>query len=184
MLGPPPQDRSGASATRYSGKKWPIFPRSTILVNPIGGEEKASAVLTTSEDRYGLEDIYRRLLMASRLSIVKGGRANHSFNGNEYAIREAEYAVIADNTVVTSVLAEVFHKTGREGVINLADDWTMEKLKRSGSINPYLMREFERVFSNDLPTVSRITSKNMRALTRQSMASRCSIRGENIGSLG
>ena len=36
----------------------------------------------------------------------EGGGLTVSFNGNEYALREAEFAIIADNTVVTSVLAD------------------------------------------------------------------------------
>ena len=33
-----------------------------------------------------------------------------SFNGNEYAIKEAEIAVMAENTTITSILADIFNK--------------------------------------------------------------------------
>jgi len=92
--------------------------------------------------------------------------------------------VISENTVVTSVLAEAFHKAGMEGINNLADNWTMEGLKRSGAVSPYLMKEFERTFDGGMPVLARITPQNLKALTRQSLACRKSIRGEDIGSLG
>jgi hypothetical protein len=86
--------------------------------------------------------------------------------------------------VVTSVLAEAFHKAGMEGINSLAEDWTLDGVKTSGLVNEYLLREFEKVFPEKLPTVAKITPQNMKSLTRQSLAFRRSVRGEAIGALG
>lgn len=160
-----------------------------LEVNPVGGEEKASAVLDIRRRTgIGLEDtiyIGDSITDAQAFQLVReGGGLTVSFNGNDYALREAEFAVISDNTVVTSVIAEVFHKAGMEGINNLADDWNKDGLRKAGVVNEYLLREFERTFPNNLPVLSRVTPQNMKSLTRQSMALRRSVRGEAIGSLG
>lgn len=160
-----------------------------LEVTPVGGEEKASAVLDIRRRTgIGLEDtmyVGDSITDVQAFQLVReGGGLSVSFNGNEYALREAEIAVISDNTVVTSVLAETFHKAGMEGINNLVDDWSADNLRRSGVANEYLLKEFERVFPHNLPTVARVTPKNMKSLVRQSMASRRSVRGEAIGTLG
>ncbi|WP_019177899.1 HAD hydrolase family protein [Methanomassiliicoccus luminyensis] len=160
-----------------------------LEVNPVGGEEKASAVLDIRRRTgIGLEDtmyVGDSITDVQAFQLVReGGGLSVSFNGNEYALREAEVAVISDNTVVTSVLAETFHKAGMEGINNLVDDWSMSSLKRAGVANEYLLKEFEKVFPHNLPTVARVTPKNMKSLVRQSMALRRSVRGEVVGTLG
>jgi energy-converting hydrogenase A subunit R len=160
-----------------------------LEVNPVGGEEKASAVLDIRRRTgIGLEDttyIGDSITDVQAFQLVReGGGLAVSFNGNEYALREAEFAVISDNTVVTSVLAEAFHRAGLEGVNCLVDEWTLDNIKTSWLVNEYLAREFEKVFPNNLPTVARVTPQNMKMLTRQSLAFRRSVRGEIIGALG
>lgn len=158
-------------------------------INPVGGEEKASAVLDIRRRTgIGLEDtvyVGDSITDVQAFQLVReGGGLTVSFNGNEYALREAEYAVISDNTVITSVVAEAFHRAGMEGVISLTEDWSLESLRSSGLVNSYLMKEFERVFPDKPPTVARVTPHNMKTLIRQSLALRRSVRGETIGALG
>jgi energy-converting hydrogenase A subunit R len=160
-----------------------------LEVNPVGGEEKASAVLDIRRRTgIGLEDtlyVGDSITDVQAFQLVReGGGLTISFNGNEYALRDAEYAVIADNTVITSVMAEAFHKAGLEGIESLVDDWTLDGVRSTGLVNTYLMREFEKVFPDKLPTVARTTPHNMKGLVRQSLASRRSLRGEVIGALG
>jgi energy-converting hydrogenase A subunit R len=163
--------------------------RFILDVNPLGGEEKASAVLDIRRrSGIGLEDtcyIGESITDVQALQLVREGDGlTIAFNGDEHAIEEAEFALISENTVVTSVIAEVFHKAGMEGVNNLVDNWSREWLKRSGAVNPYLLREFERIFPTTMPVLTRVTPDNVKALTRQSAALRYSIQGEDISSLG
>jgi energy-converting hydrogenase A subunit R len=119
------------------------------------------------------------------LQLVRdGGGVAVSFNGNAYAVREAEICVISPNTVLTSVLAETFSTAGREGVMNLADNWGLDFLRRSGYVHDHLIKELEGVFPDQLPTLERITFDNMERLTRESSSFRKTVRGEQIGSLG
>ena len=71
-----------------------------------------------------------------------------------------------------------------EGINTLVEEWTMDGVRSSGLVNEYLMREFEKVFPEKLPTVAKITPQNMKALIRQSLAFRRSVRGEAIGAFG
>ena len=158
-------------------------------VNPVGGEEKASAVMDIRRRTgIGLEDtmyIGDSITDVQAFQLVReGGGLSISFNGNEYALREAEIAVIADNTIITSILAEAFHKAGVEGTNALVEDWTVEGIRSTGLINEYLLRELLKVFPDRLPTLARVTPKNIKALTRQSLAERRLVRGEVVGGLG
>ena len=45
-------------------------------------------------------------------------------------IREADIAVISEDTIVTSILAETFHRAGIEGINTLLDDWSMSTIKQ------------------------------------------------------
>lgn len=119
--------------------------------------------------------------MQSLQLVREGGGLSVAFNGSERAIREADIAVIADNTIITSILAEAFHKAGMEGVNYLVEDWTYEGIRSTGLVNEYLLRELLKVFPDKLPTVARVTPKNIKALTRQSLTEMRMVRGEVIG---
>jgi len=158
-------------------------------VDPVGGEEKASSILEIQRATgVGLEStmyLGDSITDVQALQLVRdGGGVSVSFNGNSYAIREAEICVISPNTVVTSVLAETFSTAGREGVMNLVENWEVDFLRRSGYVHDYLIMELERVFPDELPTLERITFNNIDRLTRESSAFRRTVRGESIGSLG
>ncbi len=155
-------------------------------INPVGGDEKASSILDIRRRTgIGLEDtmyIGNGITDMQALQLVKeGGGLGISFNGNQYALREAEIAVVADNTVITSVLAETFNKAGSEGIWNLVDDWTLDNIKKSGYVHHYLVRELERTYPEALPTVSRITPKNVKQLAKKSLEIKKTLKGEVVG---
>ncbi len=158
-------------------------------INPVGGDEKASSILDIRRRTgIGLDDtmyIGNGITDMQALQLVKeGGGLGISFNGNQYALREAEVAIVADNTVVTSVLAETFNKAGSEGVWNLVDDWTLENIKKSGHVHEYLVRELEKTYPKTLPTVSRITPKNVKQLAKKSLEIKKTLKGEVAGTPG
>jgi energy-converting hydrogenase A subunit R len=187
-----PQDR--ATVRRLDDIFWKELPELAanqfmLDVNPVGGEEKASAVLDIRRRTgIGIEDtmfVGDSITDVQAFQLVReGGGLTVSFNGNYYGLREAEICVIADNTVVTSVLAEAFHKAGMEGINGLLDDWTLEGVKKSGIVNEYLAKEFERCFPNSMPIVEVVTPQNIKSLTSKSLAFRKSVRGEAVGDLG
>lgn len=158
------------------------------VVKPIGGEGKKEAV----------QDIISRFkLKASDLFYIgdsitdvqplkfanENGGIAVSFNGNEYAIKEAEIAVIADNTTITSVLADIFNRYGTDNVFEFAVSYSKdpEKALESKFVNPQLA---SKIMNTNLPEVEIITCHNMDDLTENSSRFRKKLRGESIGRLG
>ncbi|MEM1590045.1 MAG: HAD hydrolase family protein [Candidatus Bathyarchaeia archaeon] len=157
-------------------------------VNPIGGREKAEAVKRIAEQLgVNLSDV---VYVGDSITDVEAfktvrhdGGLTISFNGNEYAVREAEIAVMAENALVAAVLAEAFCMYGREGVLKLIEAWnrdTLEKFK----VNPKLRNMFLEVHGDKLPTVEIVKKENMERLIKESTIFRKSVRGEAIGRLG
>jgi len=171
-------------------KEFPKMESGKMLeeVNPVGGYEKVNAV----------QDIVEKL--GSRLDNVmyvgdsitdvppfqfvrKNGGLTVSFNGNEYAIREAEIAVLSGNTIVTSVLAEVFSRLGKESVIRLVKEWSPSGLKKYCA-SPMLRERMFKLYPKTFPQVEKITAVNRERLKKESSAFRKTVRGEAIGKLG
>jgi len=160
-----------------------------LEVNPVSGEEKAASIVDICRKTgAGLEDtmyVGDSITDVQALKLVRdGGGLSVSFNGNSYAVREAEIAVMSGDTVVTSVIAETFYKGGKESVMELIENWNMEHIKRTGFVHEYLLRELTRVFPKELPIVSKVTPTNMPELTLLSSRFRKTVRGEAIGTLG
>ncbi|MCS7124356.1 MAG: HAD hydrolase family protein [Candidatus Bathyarchaeota archaeon] len=157
-------------------------------VNPVGGREKAEAVrriakslgLSLSNVVYVGDSITD--VEAFKTVRLEGG-LTISFNGNEYAVREAEIAVIAENALAAAVLAEVFCKHGKEVVLKLVDAWSPNTLKKF-DISPKLINMFLEMHGDKLPTVEIVRKENMERLIKESTNFRKSVRGEAIGRLG
>ena len=157
-------------------------------VNPIGGREKADAVKDAAE-RVGIDlgDIMYvgdsiTDVEAFRLVKENGGLVV-SFNGNQYAIKNAEIAVLSENSIVTAIIADVFCRFGKQETISLVEDWNREGLKKS-LVNPVLSNRLFELYPKSLPKVKIITMKNMEILKKESSEFRKKVRGEAVGRLG
>jgi len=156
-------------------------------VNPIGGFEKANAVQEIAAKlSVRLCDV---MYVGDSITDVQSFRLVRenegltvSFNGNSYAVREAEVAVLSDTAVVTAVLAEVFSRYGRKGVLELVGEWSYSMLKRYCS--PILQSQMSQIYPKTLPKVEIVTSTNRERLMKESTAFRKTVRGEKIGELG
>jgi len=157
-------------------------------VNPVGGYEKAKAVQDIV-DRLG-SSLDNVMYVGDSITDVppfqlvrKNGGLTISFNGNEYAIREAEIAVLSSNTIVTSVLAEAFSRLGKDYVMKLVEEWSPSGLKKYCA-TPALRERMFKLYPETLPQVEIITAGNRERLKRESSAFRKTVRGEAIGKLG
>ena len=172
---------------------WNQIPRMSVgeifdEVNPVGGAEKAEATQEiVAKLGCGVDSV---LYVGDSITDVDcfrlvrdGGGLTVSFNGNEYAVREAQIAVMSENTVVTSVLADVFFRLGRESVLQLTEEWSFCSLKRFGT-DPALLKEVGLLYSANLPKVMTIESDNREEIIRESVAFRRRVRGEPIARLG
>lgn len=146
-----------------------------LEVEPIGGTEKA----------YSLMDVRRKTgidlddtmyvgdeitdIQAMQLISESGGLAV-AFNGDRYGLEHADVAVVSPDTVVTSVIADVFYKGGRDAAMALVDCWGPEGAR--GLVDEYLIKEMGSVFGDEWPIVTRITDENVDGLVAASEAFR------------
>jgi energy-converting hydrogenase A subunit R len=157
-------------------------------VNPIGGREKADTVKDAAE-RVGV-DLGDVMYVGDSLTDVEafrlvkenGGLAV-SFNGNQYAIKNAEIAVLSESSIVTAIIADVFCRLGKQETISIVEDWNREAPKKS-SVSPVLLKRLFELYPRELPKVKIITSGNMEILAKESSEFRRKVRGEAIGRLG
>lgn len=106
-----------------------------------------------------------------------------SFNGNEYAIREAEIAVLADNTTIISVFADLFNRFGKDYVIKFVEAFVEDANSaiEDYPINPDLKEKIQNI---KILKIEIITRDNIERLTEESSKFRKEVRGEAIGGLG
>ena len=156
-------------------------------VNPVGGFEKANAVKEivkkTGSDLSSVIYFGDSITDVDPFRLVReGGGLTVSFNGNQYAIREAEIAVMSHNAIIISILADLFKKIGKEGILRLAEKWSTLSLKEI--CTPLLFTKLQNLPKDKTPRIERITSKNMDRLIHESSDFRKTVRGEAIGRLG
>jgi len=157
-------------------------------VNPVGGEGKKEAVMDIMDRfEYQSADIMYvgdSITDVEPLKFAKeSGGIAVSFNGNEFALREAEIAVMADNTLMISIIADLFNRHGRDDVLNFINSYAENQVKAVDSypIAEELKKSFKKV---NLPEIAVINGENYKILVNQSKTFRNLVRGEAIGSLG
>lgn len=173
---------------------WDIIPkmesgRIVDEVDPRGGWKKAETVKKIVEKLNGslIDTIYigDSITDAECLELVRrnGGLAI-SFNGNEYAIRKAEIAVLSENTVITSILAYVFSRFDKEHVLELVENWDSSTFKKRVADIALQSKNVE-IYSKSPPLQVKIVNpQNIDRLIKDSCAFRKKVRGEAIGTLG
>lgn len=157
-------------------------------VNPVGGSEKAQAVknsvrrtgISLADAMYVGDSITD--VEAFKLTTENGGLAV-AFNGNYYAVKNAEVAVLSEHSIVTAVIADMFSRFGREQTFSLVENWDHETLKKSQA-DQALVKNLLALYPRELPKVKIITPENMETLAEESSEFRKKIRGEAIGRLG
>ncbi|HTX61510.1 MAG TPA: hypothetical protein VMC48_04315 [Methanobacterium sp.] len=172
---------------------WKIIPQLNIgrifkEVKPIGGEGKKEAV----------EDIIKRFKFKASDQMYVGDSITDSqplrfakeedglaisFNGNEYAIKEAEIAVMADNTLPISVLADLFNKAGKEEVIEFIDAFKedVQKALYEYPVDPQLALKKSSLTNCKIELLD---DQNRNKMKEESLKYRKNVRGESIGGLG
>ena len=155
-------------------------------VNPVGGAEKAEAILDAAK-KVGakLSDVMYvgdsiTDIEAFKLVKENGGLAV-SFNGNRYAVANAEIAILSNNCISTAIIAELFIHFGKEQTLKIVENWSLENLKKA-KVSSTLIESLLKF--GDLPKVKIITRENIEALARESSEFRKKVRGEAIGRLG
>ncbi len=183
-------DSSFENLEKIFWKLIPQIPIGKIIedVNPVGGEGKKDAV----------KDIMKRFqFKASDLMYIgdsitdvqplryafEEGGLSISFNGNEYAIEETEIAIIADNTLPISILADLFNKGGREEVIEFVNQFK-EQPQRALYDYPVDSQLALKYPSRSNIQIDIVDEENREKIKEESLKYRKTVRGESIGGLG
>lgn len=157
-------------------------------VNPVGGVEKAKAAEKIASDvGSSLSNavyVGDSITDVECFKLVREKRGlTVSFNGNTYAVREAELAVLSPDAFIIAVIADVFNRCGKRAVLSLSEEWSFESLRKVG-LDPELQRKLRSLFPQGLPKFAKITPENIDELASESSAFRKLVRGEKVGMLG
>jgi energy-converting hydrogenase A subunit R len=157
-------------------------------VDPMGGREKAEAIKTIAQklkisisqtmyvgDSITDEQAFRLVKEDHGLTV--------SFNGNQYAVKNVDIAILSETSLTTAVIGDAFCRFGKQQAISLAEDWSRETLEKS-AVNDALMNRLLGLYPSMLPKVKIVTSENMGVLADESSQFRKKVRGEAIGRLG
>jgi energy-converting hydrogenase A subunit R len=106
-----------------------------------------------------------------------------SFNGNSYAVRNADVAIMADGNLVTAVLADRFCRLGKQQALKVLSYWCKSAVEQSG-VSIALLKQLYAAYPGALPRVELISVKNVDALVKESSDFRKNVRGVAIGRLG
>lgn len=106
-----------------------------------------------------------------------------SFNGNEYAVKESEIVIMADNTLLISILADMFNKSGKEGVLEFVSAFSDDPQAAlyNYPVDPQLALKFPSMSNSKVEIVD---DSNLEEMKIESLKYRKSVRGKAIGGLG
>ncbi|MEN6592428.1 MAG: hypothetical protein ABFC12_04185 [Methanobacterium sp.] len=172
---------------------WELIPQMSIGriiedVDPVGGEGKKEAVKHIME-RFQFQASDLMYVGDSitdvpplRYALEKGG-LSVAFNGNQYAIDETEIAIMADNTLPISILAELFNKGGREEVIEFVNQFKEEPQRAlyDYPVDSQLALKYPKMSNIQMDVVD---DENRDKIKEESLKYRKNVRGESIGGLG
>jgi energy-converting hydrogenase A subunit R len=157
-------------------------------VSPVGGKEKAGAVKKIATKLNSeLSDVLYVGDSITDIEAFKLMKENNgfavSFNGNQYAVENAELAIMSETSYATAIIADIFCKLGKQKALELAEKWSLKSL-RSSQVDKTLLNKFFSLHLKTFPTVKILTRENMHALAEESAAFRKKVRGKAIGMLG
>ena len=111
-----------------------------------------------------------------------------SFNGNEYSLKAAEFAIISPSAIITSVIANIYSQHNKIKVHDFIKDYNestnLKELFNEYNVNNEIKDKFFEIFNENYPTVKIINENNFEEILEKSLKMRNSIRGEDVGGLG
>lgn len=172
---------------------WKLIPQMPLGkliddVNPVGGEGKKEAVLDIMKRfKFKAQDLMYVGDSITDVHPLRYAREENglavAFNGNEYAINETEVAVMADNTLPISILADLFNKGGRDEVIEFISLFG-EDPQRALYEYPVDLQLARKYPKNSNIKIEIVDEYNRDKIEEESLKYRKNVRGESIGGLG
>jgi len=156
-------------------------------VKPVGGEAKKEAVMDiiikNHFQPHELIYIGDSITDVESLHFAQEHEALAvSFNGNVYALEEASIAIISDNTLITSIIADLFNRYNSEVVLEFAASFSRNP---EASISKYpINQDMALLLKETYTRLDLVTCDNLELLKEESTQFRKQIRGETIGGMG
>jgi predicted HAD superfamily phosphohydrolase len=91
-----------------------------------------------------------------------------SFNGDAYAVRGANVAVMSPNSIVAAVIISEFYVGGLERVYSLIESWDRDKLSKIEFSDRHLMNALFEAFPSKLPDAMIVDDDNIDDVIRES----------------
>ncbi|MDR0791018.1 MAG: hypothetical protein LBE47_00585 [Methanomassiliicoccaceae archaeon] len=142
-------------------------------IRPMGGNEKAFAVMDmrrgTGVDLDCTAYIGNNATDYPAMDIISDNDGLAiSFNGDAYAVRGSNIAVMSPNPITAAVLISEFYIGGMEAVFDLVNAWDRSKLSKRDHPDRHLMSALLRTFPSKLPDVVIVNDENVEDVIRES----------------
>ncbi|MCL2142792.1 MAG: hypothetical protein FWH44_00820 [Methanomassiliicoccaceae archaeon] len=142
-------------------------------IKPVGGNEKAFELMDmrrrTSVDLESTAYIGNNGTDYPAMDIVRSNDGLAlSFNGDAYAVRGSNVAVMSPNSIVAAVIVSKFYAEGMEGVYSMIGSWDRDKLSKAEFSDRHLMDAMLRTFPSKLPDVTIVDDDNLDSVIKES----------------
>lgn len=159
---------------------------------PVGGMGKLSALKEIIEkNNSSPEKVFYAGDSITDVEVLeylkKNGGVAVSFNGNEFALKAADIAIIADDSIALLLILDLFFRFNSDYVKQFVDGLNIDLERTLGEFkcNHQVLDKFRETYKNHkLPIITNITNENSNELIKESLKSRMMIRGESIANLG
>ena len=154
----------------------------------VGGQQKAESIRDAAKRLHAqLADVMYvgdSITDVEAFKLVReNGGLTVSFNGNSYAVKNAEVVVLSESSLVTAVITDLFSRFEKEETIQILSSWNYKILEKSGA-EQTLLKQLSCVYADGLPKAQIVTAQNMETLIKESGEFRKKVRGVAIGRLG
>jgi len=149
------------------------FSDQLVGMNPMGGNTKAFALMdmrmATNVDSCCTAYIGNNGTDYPAMDVIRDNDGlSIAFNGDGYAIKGSNVAVMSPNPIVAAVLVSEFYTGGLEGVFSLIGSWDRDKLSKREHSDRHLIGALLRTFPSKLPDVVIVDEDNIEDITRES----------------
>ena len=154
----------------------------------VGGIEKAQKVnVVTSQRKSQLANVMYvgdSITDAQALRLVREhGGLSVAFNGNRYALEQANLAIIAENNYILALIASLFYNYGTAYVLKLVHEDRLTNLDHF-DLESTLITDYRRNYPLHEPRITVLSPDNISSISTESTEFRRRVRGDAIGQLG
>lgn len=160
-------------------------------INPVGGTEKENSVKVILS-KYDI-DLSKVIYVGDSITdleplryVKENGGLAVSFNGNKYAVENANIAIVADDAIAFAVILDLFGRLGKYYTLGFIDQYEFfpegiyEGFRISHKFLDYYKEKYE---GKDYPIIAKITDENREELIKKSVEMRHKIRDEDVASI-